>query len=151
MGDCRLQLSGQAECACLTWQGCGASTPSKYAAPTGDPSPSRAVQRQSSNLSNRPSVGSHAGFAAFISHAKAEASMEARFLQTELEGSSAWSHRVPSWCHSLGAGRLGPGLLHAFKRRASAAQVTAAADGAAMSHSLMSPPLTMQASSRSLS
>ena len=110
------------------------------------------VQRQSSNLSNRPSVGMrHAGFAAFISHAKAEASMEARFLQTELEGSSAWSHRVPSWCHSLGAGRLGHGLLHAFKRRASAAQVTAAADGAAMSHSLMSPPLTMQASSRSLS
>ena len=66
--------------------GCGASTPSKYAAPTGEPSPSRAVQRQSSNLSNRPSEGSHEGFAAFISHAKAEASMEARFLQTELEG-----------------------------------------------------------------
>jgi hypothetical protein len=52
---------------------------------------SRTMQRQSSNLANRPSVGSHEGFAAFISHAKAEASMEARFLQTELEGRSARS------------------------------------------------------------
>lgn len=44
------------------------------------------MARQVSNLSHRPSLSSDEGFAAFISHVKAEASMEARFLQTELEG-----------------------------------------------------------------
>ena len=65
-------------------QGCGASKPSKYAVPTGEPSPSRTMARQGSNLSHRPALSSDEGFAAFISHVKAEASMEARFLQTEL-------------------------------------------------------------------
>ena len=50
-------------------------------------------------------------------------------------GLSAWSHSVPSWCHSLGSGRLGPALLRALKRRASAAQLTVAADGSAVSQS----------------
>ena len=44
------------------------------------------MARQASNLSHRPALSSDEGFAAFISHVKAEASMEARFLQTELEG-----------------------------------------------------------------
>ena len=50
-------------------------------------------------------------------------------------GLSAWSHSVPSWCHSLGSGRLGSALLRALKRRASAAQARVAADGAAVSYS----------------
>ena len=73
-------------CTPSTRQGCGASKQSKYAVPTGEPSPSRAMARQGSNLSHRPALSSDKGFAAFISHVKAEASMEARFLQTELEG-----------------------------------------------------------------
>ena len=95
--------------------GCGASKPSKYAVPTGEPSPSRTMSRQVSNLSHRPALSSDEGFAAFISHVKAEASMEARFLQTELEGLAV------VWMPRLGAGRLGPELRQALKRRASVA------------------------------
>ena len=69
--------------------GCASSTPTKVgpnvaAAPE---EPSQAPRRQGSSLQNRPvSQRGDDGYAAFISHVKAEASMEARFLQTELEG-----------------------------------------------------------------
>ena len=69
--------------------GCASSTPAKVgpnvaAAPE---EPSQAPRRQGSSLQNRPvSQRGDDGYAAFISHVKAEASMEARFLQTELEG-----------------------------------------------------------------
>ena len=75
--------------------GCASSTPTKVgpnvaAAPE---EPSQAPRRQGSSLQNRPvSQRGDDGYAAFISHVKAEASMEARFVQGELE--TAFGQRI---------------------------------------------------------
>ena len=70
--------------------GCGASTPApstKYEAAEGasnDVGKSSANLKRASSMVSRPT--STAPHAAFVSHCKADAAMEARFLQTELEG-----------------------------------------------------------------
>jgi hypothetical protein len=67
--------------------GCGASTSKKYAAaPDAPPEKPGAspLSKSKSNLQSRSSLIGDCP-AAFVSHCKAEAAMEARFLQTELE------------------------------------------------------------------